>query len=120
MKRNYIPLQISIPMTQDRVHIGDIEVSAHLCKDGSFDFNHIKWHGQDLLPLLVVAGKDLIQTCIDALKNNVDSLSSFERWQLENYGNVLCPTTEPDADTYSNRITEWADSQAQLEEIINQ
>lgn len=120
MKRNYIPLQISIPMTQDCVHIGDLEVSAHLCKDGSFDFNHIKWQGQDLLPLLVVAGQDLIQTCLDALQNNVDSLSSFERWQLENKGNVLDPLTEPSEEEFTHRITEWAESQAQLEEIINQ
>ncbi len=122
-KQNYLQIEIDIPLSEGRVPVGKFEVSAHYTKAGEFDINYIKYGGVDQYPSYKAAGEagqPMIDYVKAALRNHYDNLDSFERFQMERYGNVLVSERglyEEDHDEFNDRLATWADLKASDGEI---
>ena len=122
-KQNYLQIEIDIPLSEGRVPVGKFEVSAHYTKSGEFDINYIKYGGVDQYPSYKAAG-EAGQAMIDyvkaALQNHYDNLDSFERFQMQRYGNVLVSNSsmyKEDHDEFSDRLATWADMKSEPMEV---
>lgn len=124
-----LKIQINIPVNEistinkvlTSYHHGDLEVDAVLNKRDEIDYNHIKWQGVDLFPLLnnLTQADDIMQMITRACMSYISKLEPFERWQLENYGNILETHMIVGAARH-NAFEAWMSKEAELELLNKQ
>lgn len=97
--------QIEIPVPGGNVLIGNLDIRAISDINEDIIYEHIYWKEVDMLSLFdnLTEAEEIMQMITSACLDFIENLTMFDRWQLEEFGNII----ETDADDYTLRQIEF-------------